>query len=335
MGASMAKAPAYQEYAADYLADETINLMSLEEEGALARLKQICWVSESIPSDLDKLSRLCKGAPTVVLKAVVEACFKPHPSLPDRLIYPNHEIQKEKQAEWRLKSAEAGKKSAKVRKEKKNNAESTNQPPSLVEPTINQPSTLVEPPFEPNANSSFSSLSLSSSSTSIPKKQKQLPSRDKREADPRHQGFRIALQAYWGHKNLSLEMPWDGRDAKQLSILLSANPTLTEDKFKDLLRNRSKSEVNHSERACVWLARSTDYASGPLNTFNKPVGINNARTQPSAAAQRSNEHMEILRDIYARESHRGAAHNDGCDAPGFSDENNDHVVLEATLSRAS
>ena len=71
----MAKAPAYQEYAADYLADETIHLMSLEEEGALARLKQICWVSESIPSDLDKLSRLCKGAPTVVLKTVVMLFF--------------------------------------------------------------------------------------------------------------------------------------------------------------------------------------------------------------------------------------------------------------------
>jgi hypothetical protein len=273
----MSKAPAYQEYAADYLADETINLMSLEEEGVLARLKNICWVSGSIPADLDKLSRLCKVAPTDVLTRVVKACFKQHPTLSDRLIYPNHEVQKEKQLEWRLKSAEAGRKSAKVRGEKKAKSFESNQPSAEVEPTIqpdaNQPSMLAEPLIEPDANSS--SLSLSSTSSSS-KGKEQKPSRDKREADPRHQPFKLALQTYWiqAHEH-RLPFPWAPADAKQLANLLSSAPELSLDQFQQLLANRLKSSgVTHGLPPNKWLAGVMGY-SEPNDRYGKTLEVNN------------------------------------------------------------
>jgi hypothetical protein len=258
----MSKAPAYQEYAADYLADETIQLMSLEEEGILARLKNICWMSGSIPADLDKLSRLCKFAPTNVLTQVVKACFKQHPSLSDRLIYPNHEVQKEKQLEWRLKSAEAGRKSAKVRGEKKAKSVESNQSSLEVEPTI-----------QPNANSS--SLSLSSTSSSS-KGKEQKPSRDKREGDPRHQPFKLALQTYWiqAHEH-RLPFPWAPADAKQLANLLSSAPELSLDQFQRLLANRLKSTgVAHGSPPNKWLAAVMSY-SEPNDRYGKTLEENN------------------------------------------------------------
>lgn len=99
------------------------------------------------------------------------------------------------------------------------------------------------------------------------------PSRDKREPNVRHAPFKEACSKYYEHHKL--EMAWSASEGKQLSELLSANPSLTLPQFQDLLRHRSKSQVNHAERPRVWLGRATDYAAGPLDKFNKPVDPNN------------------------------------------------------------
>jgi hypothetical protein len=44
------KAPAFQFYAADWLADEAASVMSLEEEGAYIRDLCYCWREGSIPA---------------------------------------------------------------------------------------------------------------------------------------------------------------------------------------------------------------------------------------------------------------------------------------------
>jgi hypothetical protein len=148
----MAKAPAFPEYAADYLADEIITLMTLEEEGALARAKAYCWREGSIPTDEIKLSRLLKNASNQTLR-VVRELFVPCPNDASRMIYPKHEEARERQKIWKEKSAEAGKKSGEARRAKKLHAE----------PTFNQPSDLVEPKM----NCSFPFAS----SSSIPKEE--------------------------------------------------------------------------------------------------------------------------------------------------------------------
>ena len=121
---------------------------------------------------------------------------------------------------------------------------------------------------KPNVNSSQTVWQSQSQSQS---QKKTKPSRGKREVDPRHAEFRKSAGAYWDHKNPNLQMPWDAGEARQLSVLLSSNPNLTDEVFHNLLRNRARSHVNHSERPRAWLAKITDYASGPLDKYGKPL----------------------------------------------------------------
>lgn len=110
----MKSSPCFQFYAADYLADENVVLMTLEEEGAYIRALAYCWREGSIPSDEDRLSVLLKGASTNVIR-VVKRCFKQSSSNPERLIHPRLEVEREKQRAWHEKSVEGGKKSAEKR----------------------------------------------------------------------------------------------------------------------------------------------------------------------------------------------------------------------------
>lgn len=56
----MANPPAFQFYAADYLASSKVQRMSLEAEGAYIRLLAYSWQDGWIPTDLAKLARMCK-----------------------------------------------------------------------------------------------------------------------------------------------------------------------------------------------------------------------------------------------------------------------------------
>lgn len=109
------KSPCFQFYAADYLADENVALMTLEEEGAYIRALAFCWREGSIPADETRLSLLLKGASTTVVR-VVKLCFKQHPTEPNRLVHARLDAEREKQKQWRDKSSEGGKKSAEVKK---------------------------------------------------------------------------------------------------------------------------------------------------------------------------------------------------------------------------
>ncbi|MFI5304317.1 MAG: DUF1376 domain-containing protein [Nitrospiria bacterium] len=108
--------PAFQFYTNDWLSSLHITLMTPAQEGAYIRLLAHAWNSEDcgLPDDdqeLSVLSRLgeewFKGGSTVVKK-----CF----ILIDGRLF-NERLLKErkKQEEWRTKSIEGGKKSAKVR----------------------------------------------------------------------------------------------------------------------------------------------------------------------------------------------------------------------------
>lgn len=59
---SREKPPAFQFYAADWLADERLSVCPLEVEGAYIRLLAYAWREGSIPADPAAVSVLCKGA---------------------------------------------------------------------------------------------------------------------------------------------------------------------------------------------------------------------------------------------------------------------------------
>ena len=58
----------------------------------------------------------------------------------------------------------------------------------------------------------------------------------------------------------------------------------------DVEYQRAKSDMNQAELPRAWLSKVTDYARGPLNEFNKPLGGQNVKyrgkTESSIAAAR-------------------------------------------------
>jgi uncharacterized protein YdaU (DUF1376 family) len=145
---AIGKSPCFQFYAAEYLADENVALMTLEEEGAYIRALAYCWREGSIPADPARLSLLLKGASNQTVRVVQER-FNQHPTMIDRLVHQRLEQEREKQRAWREKSAEGGKKSGKVR--------SINSLQN--EPPFKNGSTTLEPPNEGRSNISFASSS--------------------------------------------------------------------------------------------------------------------------------------------------------------------------------
>lgn len=146
------KSPAFQFYPADYLADEAVQMMTLEEEGVYIRLLSYCWREGSIPSDPDKCARLVgKGASTTVVR-VVQGCFNQSSTDGSRLVHPRLEAEKAKQEAWVSKSREGGLKSAKVRLNLKGGS-------TTVAEKAKGGSEMVDKCLEPNGNSSSSSSS--------------------------------------------------------------------------------------------------------------------------------------------------------------------------------
>ena len=103
---SKESSPAFQCYAAEYLADVNTQLMTVEEEGCYWRLMLFCWREKSLPTDIASLTALCKG---IAPSNRVLSCFT---VLGDRLVHDRLERERLKQEEWRIKSAKGGRHSA-------------------------------------------------------------------------------------------------------------------------------------------------------------------------------------------------------------------------------
>lgn len=151
------KSPAFQFYPADYLADANVQMMSLEQEGIYIRLLCYCWREGSLPNDEEALARLVSKNCTLTDLRVVAKCFEPNGN---RLVHVRLEAEREKQAEWRAKSAQGGLKSAEVRRERAKDVI------RLAASQFKGGCEMVPTKRQPKVNSSTSSSSSSSSSFS-------------------------------------------------------------------------------------------------------------------------------------------------------------------------
>jgi uncharacterized protein YdaU (DUF1376 family) len=70
-------APAFQFYASDYLCDEHVSAMTLEEQGAYVRALCVCWREETLPADPEILARVIGGGCSVDVAKTVLARFDP------------------------------------------------------------------------------------------------------------------------------------------------------------------------------------------------------------------------------------------------------------------
>lgn len=87
----------------------------------------------------------------------------------------------------------------------------------------------------------------------------------------RHSEFKASILRYWESRNPSVEMPWGPSEGKNLSTWLKESPNTTVEQFTGWLRNRFKSEVNHTERPSRWIGNVTAFANGPIDRFGKPL----------------------------------------------------------------
>jgi len=152
----MNKSPAFQFYAAEFLADENVVMMSNQEVGCYIKLMAYCWREGSIPSDISKIGKLCgeDGLAMAQLWLSIGCCFS-SASTSDRLIHKRLETEREKQEKYRFERSESGKKGAK--------AKWNNELP--VDGLA-----ITEPIAQPMANDGSSSSSSSSSSSKKQKK---------------------------------------------------------------------------------------------------------------------------------------------------------------------
>lgn len=145
----LCRAPAFQFYAADWLADENVRLLSLEETGAYIDAIALCWREGSIPSCPEKLARLIgKGCSTYVA-TVVQRLFNVRSNDGERLQHKRLEIERSKQIQRRDQQSNAGKMSAKSRSKPKQKQELERN-----EHTFNGRSTHVQHPLNSSSSSS-------------------------------------------------------------------------------------------------------------------------------------------------------------------------------------
>ena len=119
----------------------------------------------------------------------------------------------------------------------------------------------------------------------------------KKEVDERHIIFRGLMFRCYQYLN-KIDPPWDGSDAKQLDLLLKAIPKLTEQQFHNWLINYAKSHnINPAARPRVYLPNISNYASGPLDKFGRPIsGV-------SRVLQQSESPREKLRKQLGNSAH--------------------------------
>ncbi len=169
----MNKSPAFQFYPKDFIMDDKVAVMNLEQIGAYIKLLCYCWNNNGLPTDEEELKEMC-GNPEnweKIWKKVGRCFYENNGKLYNKRL----DKEREKQKFWKEKSKEGGIKSGKTRREKARTKGGSNKTKGGSRK------------HEPNTNHSVSS-SPSSSSSSIPSSvsNKRVGSGAKKAPDPPH-----------------------------------------------------------------------------------------------------------------------------------------------------
>jgi hypothetical protein len=104
----------------------------------------------------------------------------------------------------------------------------------------------------------------------------------------KHTAFKELTVRCYEYLNRGEKTPWDGSDARQLSAVIKAVPTLDAEKFHQWLKNYAASEnINPAARPRVFLPKITDYAGGPLDKFGRPAETHSALIGSTVANTRT------------------------------------------------
>ena len=137
------------------------------------------------------------------------------------------------------------------------------------------------------------------------------PSHKAKAPDPRHSLFRESLEKYWIKKNpKGPAMPWGPAEAKQMALMLAANPTLNLEEFRNLLRNRAKSEAAHGDPVRRWIGNITKF-SQPLDRYEKPMNGVGGKNHASVPLGKAESNMAVLEEVIAGRQRKRTFDEDG------------------------
>jgi hypothetical protein len=129
-------------------------------------------------------------------------------------------------------------------------------------------------------------------------KKKSAPPTKTEYVKSRHAEFKVAIFEYWKSKNPNIDCPWNQTEGVQLESWLQSSPNTTVLQFKEMLRNRYRSEaVVHSERPSLWIKNITSYANGPLNTFRQPLNSGGGKTNGKSADRAFATAANVIQEI--------------------------------------
>lgn len=167
------KSPAFQIYPNDFLADKNTLVMSTVEIGAYWLLLLVCWIENGLLDDMEELAgiaRMDQQQFEIGWEKRIKRCFTLRED--GKWSHKRLEKEREKQREWKAKSARGGKASAGKRKKQKNipaeQGGSTN-----AQPISNQRSSgngisgarMVQPKGNTSFSSSFSNKEIHASAS--------------------------------------------------------------------------------------------------------------------------------------------------------------------------
>jgi hypothetical protein len=143
-------------------------------------------------------------------------------------------------------------------------------------------------PLQPPIGRTVKNRQRTSSGTILPK-------------DDRHAEFRETIERHWYQTNerTGIDFPWDVAAGAALKKLLGAHPKLDLSQFEQLLSNRADSDnANFAKHPKTWIGSITDYASGPLNQYGRPMAPSKSKrvyANENSAAGRVNRTLAASR----------------------------------------
>ena len=138
------KPPAYQEYAADVLANQTWRMMSLAERGLWSTLRMECWVNGKVPSDPSKLARLLNIPADEIASALTPLVLQFFDQIDDWLICPELENYRHELVARKRRISEGGRRGGETTQQRIKLAQVNKEAP--LEATLEAP---LEASFKP------------------------------------------------------------------------------------------------------------------------------------------------------------------------------------------
>jgi hypothetical protein len=146
------------------------------------------------------------------------------------------------------------------------------------------------------------------------------------EIKSRHAEFKGAIEKYWLAKNTGVEMPWGPAEGRNLAMWLKESPTTTVEQFTFWLRNRFKSEVNHTERPSRWITNVTNFAAGPIDRFGKSLGSNGGKNA-AVPSGKTDSNMVLSQELIDEDQYRSRSSEDGVVQAGAAKQDGPPTLL--------